>query len=65
VCRNVVPSNSNITLSGYMDKQLPYHTTVAMVSITEGSIVPSDLDISGMGCQVLLRKHKGVFHPDH
>jgi hypothetical protein len=29
-----------------MDKQLPYHTTVAMVSITEGSIVPSDLDIS-------------------
>jgi hypothetical protein len=41
-----IPPNSNITLSGYMDKQLPYHTTVAMVSITEGSIVPSDLDIS-------------------
>jgi hypothetical protein len=41
-----IPPNSNITLSGYMDKQLPYHTTAAMVSTTEGSIVPSDLDIS-------------------
>lgn len=41
-----IPPNSNITLPGYMDKQLPYHTTAAMVSITEGSIVPSDLDIS-------------------
>jgi hypothetical protein len=29
-----------------MDKQLPYHTTAAMVSITEGSIIPSYLDIS-------------------
>jgi hypothetical protein len=41
-----IPPNSNITLPGYMDKQLPYHTTAAMVSITEGSIIPSDLDIS-------------------
>ena len=30
-----MPLNSNITLSGYMDKQLPYHTTSSMVSITE------------------------------
>ena len=29
-----------------MDKQLPYHTTADMVSITEGSIIPSYLDIS-------------------
>jgi hypothetical protein len=41
-----IPPNSNITLPGYMDKQLPYHTTAAMVSITEGSIIPSDLDMS-------------------
>ena len=40
-----IPPNSTVSLSGYIDKALPYQPTTAVLQATANSIVPSDLDI--------------------
>ena len=42
----IVPSNSTITLSGYLDKELPYAKTSAMTHPTDNSTLTPDLDIT-------------------
>jgi len=40
-----IPPNSDITIAGYVDREIPYHSTSAMVQPTKGSLIPPDLDI--------------------
>ena len=42
----IIPSNSNITITGMIDKETPYHSTSVMINPTEGSCIPTDLDIA-------------------
>lgn len=42
----IIPPNTNITLPGYLDKQLQYCRTSAMIHPTTSSILPSDLDVA-------------------
>ena len=37
--------NSSVTLQGYVDKVVPYHTTCALIQATPKSRIPVDLDI--------------------
>lgn len=41
-----IPANGSVLLQGYMDKQIPYHPTCALLQFTKGSGVPTDLDIT-------------------
>ena len=41
----VIPPNSSVTVSGYVDKALPYQPTTAVLQATANSMIPSDLDI--------------------
>ena len=41
----VIPPNSSVTVSGYVDKALPYQPTTAVLQATVNSMIPSDLDI--------------------
>ena len=43
--RIIIPPNSNVTLTGYLDKKIPYQHTAAMMQRTVKSAVPDDLDI--------------------
>ena len=43
--RLIIPPNSNVTLTGYLDKKIPYQHTAAMMQRTVKSAVPDDLDI--------------------
>ena len=42
----IIPPNSDITIQGFMDKCLPYPTTIALIQATHRSAVPCDLDIT-------------------
>ncbi|KAK3108916.1 hypothetical protein FSP39_018571 [Pinctada imbricata] len=41
----MIPPNSSITVSGYIDKSLPYEPTPALLQPTPQSVIPTDLDI--------------------
>ena len=43
--RIIIPPNSRITIQGYVDKQLPYQNSCAMLQRTKLSAIPEDLDI--------------------
>ena len=42
----VIPPNSEVVISGYLDKKLPYHPVCALVQPTTRSSIPPDLDIT-------------------
>lgn len=44
--RVVIPPNSDVTVTGYIDKALPYRHTCAILQSTHRSAIPDDLDIS-------------------
>lgn len=40
-----IPPNSTVSISGYIDKAIPYQSTTAVLQATSRSVIPSDLDI--------------------
>lgn len=42
----LIPPNTSITISGYVDKGIPYHLTTALLHSTIYSSIPSDLEIA-------------------
>ena len=40
-----IPANTEVVIQGYMDKMLPYPTTVSVLHVTSNSAIPNDLDI--------------------
>ena len=40
-----IQANTEVVVQGYMDKMLPYPTTVSMLHATSNSAIPNDLDI--------------------
>ena len=40
-----IPANTEVVIQGYMDKMLPYPSTVSMLHPTKNSVIPTDLDI--------------------
>ena len=42
----IIPPNTEVRVSGYVDKQIPYQPVCALLQATNGSVLPQDLDIS-------------------
>ncbi|VDI80158.1 Hypothetical predicted protein [Mytilus galloprovincialis] len=41
----IIQPNTEVVIKGYMDKMLPYPSTVSMLHATSNSVIPYDLDI--------------------
>lgn len=44
--RITIPPNGRVTIKGYLDRKIPFHTVVAMPKATEKSSIPTDLDVT-------------------
>ena len=42
----IIPPNSNMVIQGYIDKEVPYQPTCALLQSTSGSVIPTDFDIA-------------------
>lgn len=45
-CSIIIPPNKEVTISGFIDRQIPYQPVCAVLQKTSGSVIPDDLDIS-------------------
>ncbi|KAL5012677.1 hypothetical protein ScPMuIL_011228 [Solemya velum] len=41
-----IKPNSDITIQGYLDKEVPYHPVCCMIHPTKGAAIPDDVDIT-------------------